>query len=66
MGLLYCDCVGPDDDVVKLDQDNQALAEPRPRPPDPGGSIDGHDYDLIMHPPFTGLPIVGAPSNYKP
>ena len=63
-GLLYCECSTPDDDVVQLERDNAALAEPRPRPEDPGGSLDSTDY---VNPNLTWtFPMpVGAPTNYK-
>lgn len=64
-GLLYCSCSTEDDDVVKLEMDNQAMAEQRPRPDDPGGAIEGHDY--VNPTPGWHIPApFGSPSNYDP
>lgn len=44
MGLLYCGCVGPEDDLEELERQNQAMGvAPQPLP-DPGGSAYGHNY----------------------
>lgn len=65
-GLLYCDCVDALEDKKQLEEDNRALAQPRPRPPDPGGSIDGHDY-TDPNPNWRDAMVpVGTASNYKP
>ena len=64
-GLLYCSCSTPDDDVVQLERDNAALAEPRPRPEDPGGSLDSTSY-TDPNPGWHFPNIQGMPTNYEP
>ena len=66
MGLLYCDCVDANEDTEELERQNRALAEPRPRPADPGGTIDGHEYGSDPNPDWMMAGLVGNARNYRP